>query len=228
MSKIQVVKVNNFLNYNELICVLLNLYFDLMKMFLLISLIFLGGIGLYFYLSDTYEQPEYQVLKKFGNIEYRYYEPMLVAKHSKKISADWDDINQSFKILADYIFGNNKSNENIGMTIPVMTQQAEGEMFMMFYIPRCYEQTNVPIPRDENIKLQKISSRPLMVIQFKGRYTEENFKIYLKQLKDFCEVKGLQINNNLAPIYAAYNNPWITPPFMRKNEIWLAVDENKM
>ena len=47
------------------------------------------------------EEPQYEVLTRDGDIEFRQYEPYIVAEVT--VSQD----NQAFRILAGYIFGDN-------------------------------------------------------------------------------------------------------------------------
>ena len=53
------------------------------------------------------EKPNYQVIDKSNNIEMRQYQPSLIAE--VEISGDRKDaISDGFRLLADFIFGNNK------------------------------------------------------------------------------------------------------------------------
>ena len=54
------------------------------------------------------EEPKYTVISKNDSYEVREYNSVIVAE--TQINADFDKAgNQAFRILADYIFGNNKS-----------------------------------------------------------------------------------------------------------------------
>ena len=71
------------------------------------------------------EEPKYTVLKKIGDFELRRYESQLVAQ--TWVSGDQDAASRAgFKILADYIFGNNTApsgeSSKISMTAPVAIQ----------------------------------------------------------------------------------------------------------
>ena len=53
------------------------------------------------------EKPNYQIIKKSNNIEIRQYEPLLIAE--VEISGERKEaISDGFRLLADFIFGNNK------------------------------------------------------------------------------------------------------------------------
>lgn len=80
--------------------------------------------------SMAIETPKYQVTQTDGQIELRTYAPKIVAQ--TLVTASYEDAGGvGFRILADYIFGNNishemadgtKSSEKIAMTAPVSQQ----------------------------------------------------------------------------------------------------------
>jgi len=82
---------------------------------------------LYTGVAMAVEEPEYIVIEKSGDLELRTYRPMVVAETIVSGSLDQAS-SKGFKIIADYIFGNNRArtsnartdnNEKISMTAPV-------------------------------------------------------------------------------------------------------------
>ena len=70
------------------------------------------------------EQPDYKVVTSEENIEIRDYPPMILAE--VEVSGERKQaISEGFKILADYIFGNNTSNKKMEMTAPVTNELSE-------------------------------------------------------------------------------------------------------
>lgn len=78
------------------------------------------------------EEPGFETLEKAENVEIRQYRPVIVAE----VYVDGDlgsASNQGFRLIADYIFGNNlsrhgaggKSSEKIAMTAPVSVEPVE-------------------------------------------------------------------------------------------------------
>ena len=69
------------------------------------------------------DEPEFKTILKDGKIEFREYAPKIIAQ--VEVFGDFDQASsKGFKVLADYIFGNNKSkdgngNSRIEMTAPV-------------------------------------------------------------------------------------------------------------
>ena len=52
------------------------------------------------------EEPDYQVLQSELNIEIRFYKPMIIAEVNVE-GIRKDAIRDGFRLIADYIFGNN-------------------------------------------------------------------------------------------------------------------------
>jgi hypothetical protein len=78
------------------------------------------------------EEPSYRVLRQDGDVEVREYGGLIVAEALVSGSLD-DASNRGFRLLADYIFGNNiaaslgtqaNASEKIAMTAPVMMTPA--------------------------------------------------------------------------------------------------------
>ena len=77
------------------------------------------------------EEPAFEVLERSENIEIRQYRPVIVAE--TYVDGDLDSAsNSGFRLIADYIFGNNQSmrasegkpSEKIAMTAPVSVEPA--------------------------------------------------------------------------------------------------------
>ncbi|MDH5512908.1 MAG: heme-binding protein, partial [Gammaproteobacteria bacterium] len=77
------------------------------------------------------EEPKYEVVKQYEAFELRRYAAQLLAV--TEIAGEFEEVgNQAFRILADFIFGNNRAQEKISMTAPVSMQPAgEGERIVM-------------------------------------------------------------------------------------------------
>lgn len=193
------------------------------KVIIVLFLVAMIGSGVYYYVQTRHEQPRYQALESHKNIQIRQYDSMIVAQNTQEVSQEkWDSINDSFKILAAYIFGKNERNEKIGMTVPVLMQKESDKRTMMFYMPSRYKMDKLPKTEDERITFAELPRQKIITIQFSGRSSDENYNTHLKELEDFIKEKGIKTRGN--PIYAVYNNPWTTPPFMRRNEIWMVIE----
>ena len=88
------------------------------------------GIGAMFLLAGAnavaIEEPEYEVVQTYPDFELRRYAPYLVAE--TEVTGDFDEVgNSAFRILAAYIFGENRTQEKMEMTAPVNQRPEAGE-----------------------------------------------------------------------------------------------------
>lgn len=197
-------------------------------MFKLIFLIFYSGVAM------AVTEPKYSVESKSDHFEIRLYESTTVAE--TVVEADFDEAgNKAFRILADYIFGNNKSKAKIDMTAPVAQQPTSEKIEMtapvsqiqdlrgqlvQFTMPDSFTLETLPEPNDPRVHLRKIEPRRVAVYSYSGSWSESRFKSKL------AEFTSELLKNNVktigAPIFARFNSPfqiW----FLRRNEIWLEV-----
>lgn len=182
-------------------------------------------------------EPKFKVIESHGNIEIREYEPLLVAKVRVE-GARKEAISKGFRILADYIFGNNDPNQKISMTAPVMQQPGEkiamtapviqqatdhsGHWKVSFVMPTEYTLETLPPPNNSQVKVLSIPAKRYAVIRFSGLAGEENLQKHLEELVKYAREIKLQTEGE--PIFAFYNPPW-TLPFLRRNEIMIEVKE---
>lgn len=185
------------------------------------------------------EEPNYLVLEQSDAFELRAYSPKIVAE--TWVSGDLDDAsNAGFKLIADYIFGNNttvtggneeismtapvtmeaeKKSEKISMTAPVTMEQAGGKWRMYFVMPSEYTMETLPKPNNPAVTLRELPSTNYAVIRFSWFVGEE------KVAKKTAELMAWLVSKNITPTgkpqLARYNPPW-TPPFWRRNEVMVS------
>ncbi len=173
------------------------------------------------------ETVKYIVLGKIGDVEIIEY-PAVILASTKSGSDD----NSGFMIIADYIFGNNKSrkkismtapvitSEKISMTTPVITSTNKNKMKMSFIMPSEYTLKTLPKPNSRDIKIETMKSRRLAVLRFSGfTPTSKVAKLQNKLINSLNEKK---IKMKSAPFLMRYNSPW-TLPFLRRNEVAVEV-----
>lgn len=160
------------------------------------------------------EEPTYEVLLTVGEVEFRRYEPYMLAE----VTVDGDAKDRSaFRILAGYIFGDNDAAEKMNMTAPVETRGSD----YAFVMERKYSRESLPQPNDESIRIVERQSRTVAALRFSGRWTQDNFRKHEQELVDALATMGVVTTG--APELARYNAP-ITPWFLRRNEILIPVD----
>jgi hypothetical protein len=178
---------------------------------------------------NTVEQPKYRVLEKHGDIQLREYAPMIVAE--AQVSGERNSaLGEGFRIIADYIFGNNSAAQKVAMTAPVtqqegqkiamtapVTQQGDGNTWQVrFVMPAGYTTETLPKPKNSAVVLKEIGSKRFAAIRFSGWTDENRLKRRTEELSEFVSANKLKALS--APTFAFYDPPW-TPPFLRRNEV---------
>lgn len=200
-----------------------------------LSSLFLIGCSIIGPIMSDVEHPDYEVVSSVDNIEIRQYAPILIAEVEVEGERK-EAISDGFRLLADYIFGNNTVNQDIAMTAPVqqqanqkiamtapVQQQSSGDAWRVsFVMPSKYSLITIPKPNDDRVNLIEISSRKFIVIRFSGSNTNENVVGHEKKL--LKHVKDNQIQTIGSPKYAFYNPPW-TLPSMRRNEVMIELEQ---
>lgn len=192
------------------------------------------------------DEPRYQVIGTTPEFESRRYRPYLVAE--TEVSGDFDEVgNQGFRILAGYIFGDNRRRAPAEMVAPAGSgsgpdqDSGKGEQIAMmapvaqrpsttsphaylvsFVMPPGYQLDTLPIPADQRIRLRWEPARLMAVRRYSGRWTRSRYQEEESALLRALEQAGLRPLG--APVYARYNPPF-TPWFMRRNEVMVEVAE---
>lgn len=169
------------------------------------------------------EEISYTVEKKFNNIEIRLYSSVIVAE--VVVSGEINDAaSAAFRILFNYIRGNNNNDLKIPMTAPVsLIKQKDDKWDVSFYLPKDMMMKKAPLPSNSMITLKQIKQQKVAVIRFSGRSKMKNLEKHTKQLKQFLTEKNIAFADN--PRYAFYNPPF-TPWFLRRNEVLFEIIED--
>jgi effector-binding domain-containing protein len=202
----------------------------------LIAIITIGSTLVLFSgtIMSQVESPHYQVKISAPPIEIREYPGLLVAETEVAGEREFA-INQGFRIIADFIFGNNvakqniamtapviqQSNEKIAMTAPVLQQGDKEQWKVKFVMPSQYTKQTLPVPVNKNIQIIEQPVATFIAITFSGFSTKTNLEKNLKRLQKYIVEHQIQVKGS--PIYAFYNPPW-TLPFMRRSEIWIEIE----
>lgn len=183
------------------------------------------------------EEPEYTILNQVDDFELRRYDPQIVAQ--TWVTGDQKQAgNKGFRILADYIFGNNtapsgesskismtapvkmqpqtSTSAKIAMTAPVAMQESDGKWRVRFVMPSKYTMQTLPKPNNSEVSIIEVPAKTYGVIKFSGLVGEEKIATKTAQLEEWMQ----NLNIVGTPEMARYNPPW-TLPFMRRNEIMI-------
>lgn len=184
----------------------------------------------------AYEEPRYTVLEENDSFEIRQYEPYLIAV--VQVRDDFKEVgNQAFRVLFDYISGQNTKQKKIAMTVPVNQQPVleDGEKIQMtvpvlqapgsevdngyefsFVMPANYSMDTIPLPKDSRITIRQVPEKLMAARRYSGSWSEKNYRknetILLEALRE------REFKTEGTPIFARYNSPF-SLWFMRRNEV---------
>jgi len=144
-------------------------------------------------------------------------------------------MNDGFRLLADYIFGNNTARKSVAMTAPVMDTASEkiamttpvmetladgGKRKVTFTMPSEYTIQTLPTPNNSQVSLIQIPTKRMAVIRFTGWAMSDRFERKAQTLLDALKRDGAQTVG--APIFAGYNPPF-SAPWMHRNEVMVEI-----
>ena len=111
-------------------------------------------VALWFWLSNFFEQPDYNVIKRSGSLEIRVYPRMMVARAKSEGKRDIA-LRRSFPYLINYISGKQRVGPKISMTVPVMQAKAkeENSWSVYFIMSREYSYESLPKPQNNHIEI---------------------------------------------------------------------------
>lgn len=199
----------------------------------LTTVLIVGGavvaVGAAFYvtkkIAEHTEEPDYETVRRDGDIEIRDYDAMVVAETVKSGYHERARRN-GFETLANYIFANNRSGKKIAMTAPVLQQLSESEgrtkgWAIRFVMPKKYTKASLPTPSSNDVQLKEVPARRMAAIRFSGNFSATVASKKLMTLYNYLADENLTQKGD--PEYAFYNPPW-TPGFMKRNEILIEIE----
>jgi hypothetical protein len=195
------------------------------------------------------EEPTFEVVRKDGAMEIRKYAPFIVAQ--TWVQGDMDEASgRGFRLIADYIFGNNvavgeRTAAKIAMTAPVtMAPEAASQKIAMtapvtmapqaaasapgtaqrwrvhFVMPRQYTLATLPKPNNPEVQLEEVPTKWFAVLRYSGLNT--NARVQQRNEEALAWVQAQKLTPLGAPQLARYDPPWTLPPF-RRNEILVEI-----
>jgi hypothetical protein len=186
------------------------------------------------------EEPHYNVLVSEAPFELRHYAPTLIAQ--TVVDGDMDAAsNKGFRLIADFIFGNNlaagsEQAEKIAMTAPVTiepqlaratagqsgdTSVAGAKQWRIhFVMPSQYTSVNIPKPNNNAVSLHELPSKYFVVHRYSGFNSMARVQEKTNEALAWAKQQSLKVVGT--PQLSRYDPPWTLPMF-RRNEIMVEV-----
>ncbi|TRZ66691.1 MAG: heme-binding protein [Comamonadaceae bacterium] len=193
------------------------------------------------------EEPPYKVLVTENSFEIRQYAPMLIAE--TLVEGDMDEASsKGFRLIADFIFGNNQVSDSqlkskiamtapvtaepqsskISMTAPVtlepssaaMTMQTTNQWRISFVMPSQYTMDTIPKPKNNAVRLKEIPSRYFAVHTYSGFNNLARVQSKTDETVAWTGKRSLKMIGT--PQISRYDPPWTLPMF-RRNEIMVEI-----
>ncbi len=161
-----------------------------------------------------YKSAPYTVVRSEGDFELRDYPALKVVETAMKDGGSGGSFNRLFR----YITGGNDAGKKIAMTTPVF--MGGGESTMAFVMPA--DLGKVPQPTDGSVTIRDLPAGRFAVLRYSGARSPEQEAEHLQRLK--ARVADQHLKASAAPVYAYFDPPW-TPPFLRRNEVMLRIDQ---
>ena len=189
-------------------------------------------------IRSGYEEPDFTVVDRIGDdVEIRNYPLRLAAETTVDAAGDRSGRNQAFRVLFEYISGENKSQsevemttpvevastaEEIAMTVPVETAApADGPLTMRFFLPAGYTPSSAPKPTDPRVRLVELPSTTEAVLRFSGWGGDTTVGDKTDQLREALSGSDWTVVGEPTTLF--YDPPW-TLPFFRRNEVAMPVE----
>jgi hypothetical protein len=163
--------------------------------------------------ASNYDSPKYTVIASQDRFEVRDYAPYLAAEVTVT-GEQRAALNDGFRILADYIFGNNvamtapvtskPASEKVAMTVPVMQSASADAWTVRFMMPHDYTAQTLAKPNRPDIRIITVPGARKAVVRFSGFASDSNFAKREKELEAYITAQKLTV---LGPPERAYYNP---------------------
>ena len=188
------------------------------------------------------EEPKYEVRTSQAPFELRHYAPTLIAQTI--VEGDMDAVsNKGFRLIADFIFGNNLAADSeqaakIAMTAPVTVEPQSSKIAMTapvtiepqlgsaqqwrvhFVMPSQYTLATIPKPKNSAVTLHELPSKYFVVHRYSGFNTVARVQEKTDEALAWAKQQSLKVVGT--PQLSRYDPPWTLPMF-RRNEIMVEV-----
>jgi hypothetical protein len=224
-----------------------------MKKYMYIALIVVAGLlALWtlasYVLERSVKTPPYTVVEKKEGYEVRAYGPYITAQ--VEVEGTYEQaLNEGFKMLADYIFGNNtkqasiamtapvtestsekmamtapvvvRNSESLAMTAPVIEKEGQQSRVISFVMPFEYTLETLPKPNNSKVVIVPQEARRVAVLRFGWYAGGERVAEQKQKLIALLQKDGVVTKG--AAEYAGYN-ALFTAPWLTRHEVLVEIE----
>ncbi len=125
----------------------------------------------------------------------------------------------------------------MAMTSPVRTSvkhtapgdAALQEVKLSFVMASNYTLKNLPAPEDGDVKLRTVPAHYMAVVAFSGKPPDDTTvqkkrALVVNEIAGASAAIGVTVRSDSETLVYGYHDPFITPSFLRKNEVGVMVD----
>ncbi|MEY3821843.1 MAG: SOUL family heme-binding protein [Bacteroidota bacterium] len=186
------------------------------------------GLGAIYFIFQSFvagnavktEKQKYRTVLKDDALEIRYYPSATMATIYSSATNYKSVASSGFGKLARFIFGGNKENESIAMTAPVRMNMSEKGAEMSFVMPTKYNESNLPRPNDESIRIHQSAPQYVAVIAFGGYANDEKITTYKNKILQILAERKITVIGDYT--FLGYNAPY--QMIARTNEIAIPIE----
>ena len=194
-----------------------------MKIIISVITVLLLIILMSFKFLNKTERQKYELIEKRVGFEIRFYPKSIMATVESSSKEFMQESNSNFRKLANYIFGGNKSSNQIAMTAPVHMNKNDKGSSMSFVMPSNYKMEDLPQPLNNEIKLHYSDEGYYAVVKFGGYANSKDIRKKEAELLEFLQKAGIESIGDFS--YLGYNAPW---DFInRENEVLIKIKFEK-
>lgn len=181
------------------------------------------------------EQQRFEVVHRYAAFELRRYPAHIVAEVTVQASFDQAG-NRAFRDLFGYISGQNRAQESVAMTAPVLQEDgstadsekvamtapvvqqdaAPGGHTVAFVLPASMTEERAPVPSNPEVTVRTVPASLAAAARFSGRWSESSYEEHRDRLLAAVEAEGLTVTGG--PRFARFDPPF-KPWFLRRNEV---------
>lgn len=211
---------------------------------IVVTFVLVGWSLVSYFFNSSVASPNYTVFGQKDGYEVRLYDSFITAEVSVKGSYN-ETLNQGFRILANYIFGNNTKQEEFAMTVPVLEKMAmiapvmvqDGEVLDMtapvlergddtirtisFVLPLEYTLETLPHPNNSDITIVQQEAQKIAALKFSWFRNAKRVARKKKELQAMLSRDAITVRG--VPAYAGYNAP-LSAPWLNRHEIMMEIE----